>query len=125
MHIRIGPELPIKVSPATKAGNVLFATNLSTDLETGAFVDGPIEVQALATFRNLIALVSQAGGSASDIAQITIYLVDIADFRGMNEAYNQVFQSAPFPTRATVVVKDLVGPPGIRIETTAHAVIGN
>ena len=42
----------------------------------------------------------------------------------MNAAYNTVFTEAPFPTRATVIVKELVGPPGVRIETTAHAVIG-
>ena len=124
MHKRIGPELPARISPATLAGRQLFATNLSTDLVTGAFVDGPISVQALQTFRNLVAFVEEAGGTARDIAQITIYLIDGADLKDMNAAYNTVFTEAPFPTRATVIVKELVGPPGVRIETTAHAVIG-
>lgn len=60
MHKRIGPELPSRVSPATQAGKHVFATNLSTDLATGAFVDGPISVQALQTFRNLVAFVEEA-----------------------------------------------------------------
>lgn len=124
MHKRIGPELPARISPATLAGRHLFATNLSTDLVTGAFVDGPISVQALQTFRNLVAFVEEAGGTARDIVQITIYLIDGADLKDMNAAYNTVFTEAPFPTRATVIVKELVGPPGVRIETTAHAVIG-
>ena len=124
MHKRIGPELPARVSPATQAGKHVFATNLSTDLATGAFVDGSISVQALQTFRNLVAFVEEAGGSVRDIAQVTIYLVDAADFKDMNAAYNEVFTEAPFPTRATIIARDLIGPPGIRIETTAHAVIG-
>lgn len=123
MHKLIGPKLTVPVSPATLAGKTLYATNLSTNLETGDFIPGSIEVQARQTFSNLLAFVEQAGGRASDVAQITVFLIDAADFPGMNAAYKEVFVEAPFPTRATIIVKALIGPPGILIETTTHALV--
>lgn len=123
MHVRIGPELPVKVSPATRSGNHIFATNIPVDLASGAFVGGAMDVQAKQTFENLVAFVEEAGGAKEDIAQITIYITDSADFKAVAKAYDDVFDTAPYPTRATVVVKELIGPPGMLVETTAHAVL--
>lgn len=123
MHRRIGPELPAKISPATLAGRHLFATNIPTDAED-RFVGGDAYVQARATFSALLRNVEAAGGTRADIAQVMIYMVDKADLPAMNRAWDETFDQAPWPTRATVIVADLVGPPGILIETTANAVIG-
>ncbi|MBE2277079.1 MAG: RidA family protein [Rhodobacteraceae bacterium] len=123
MHRKIGPDLPAKISPATLAGHHLFATNIPSD-EDDRFVGGDGYAQAKATFQALVRNVEAAGGTAADVAQVTIYIIDKGDLPGMNKAWDEVFTKAPWPTRATVVVADLVGPPGIRIETTASAVIG-
>lgn len=123
MHKRIGPELPARISPATLAGNLLFATNIPVDIDTGEFIGGSIEVQARQTFENLVYFVEQAGGTLADIAQLTVFLADSGDFSGMNKVYNAIFTTPPFPTRATVIARSLIGPPGILIETTACAVI--
>ena len=123
MHRKIGPDLPSKISPATLAGRHLFATNIPVDRE-GNFVGGDAYTQSVATFAGLLRYVEESGGSLADIAQVTIYLSDKSSLPGMNSAWDELFQTAPWPTRATVIVSELVGPPGILIETTAHAVIG-
>ena len=124
MHKKIGPDLPVRISPGTLAGNVLFATNIPDNLETGEFVGGDSKQQAKQTFENMVAFAAEAGGSAADVAQITIFVVDETDLAMVNEAYNEVFVDAPYPTRATVVVSKLIGPPGMLLETTAIIVIG-
>jgi len=125
MHKKIGPDLLAPISPATLAGRHLFATNIPTNPATGEYVSADAYTQAKATFESLVAYVEAAGGNVSDIAQIMIYMIDKAHLPDMNKAWNEVFTTAPYPTRATVIVSDLVGPPDIKIEITANAVIGN
>jgi enamine deaminase RidA (YjgF/YER057c/UK114 family) len=124
MQRKIGPDLPMKISPAALAGRLMFATNIPVDLASGQFTGGDSRQQALQTFRNVVAFVEEAGGSVKDIAQITIFITPETDFPSVAAAYDEVFVAAPYPTRATVVVNKLIGPPGMLIETTAHAVIG-
>ncbi|WP_408447466.1 RidA family protein [Paraburkholderia sediminicola] len=50
-----------------------------------------------------------AGSSLAPVAQITIYLVDKTDAPGMNRVYARYFTAPPYPNRATVVVKELLG----------------
>jgi 2-iminobutanoate/2-iminopropanoate deaminase len=117
----VGPRISFPISPAVVAGNIFFATNVPVDLQTGHFVGGSIETQARQVFGNLEALLKEAGGSLSDVAQLTIYLTDAKDVAGMNKVYAEFFAKEPYPSRATMVVNELIGPPGIRIETTAQA----
>ena len=62
-------------------------------------------------------------GSSSDIVQVLVYLIDPADGAGMNEVYKEFFPP-PYPSRATVVVKELMGPT-MRVEIIAHAYLGS
>jgi 2-iminobutanoate/2-iminopropanoate deaminase len=117
----VGPKVSFPISPATVAGNLFFATNVPVDLQTGQFVGGPIDVQTRQVLSNLETLLREAGGGLSDVAQITIYLVDSKDVVAMNKVYSEFFTKPPYPSRATVVVNELIGPPGIRIETTSQA----
>ena len=117
----IGPKTIHQISPAVLAGDMMFATNIPVDLKSGAFVDGSIEAQARQVFRNLRALLEEAGGDLGHVVQLTVYLVDSKDLAGLNNVYKEFFVQEPYPTRATIIVRELVGPPGLRIQTTAHA----
>jgi 2-iminobutanoate/2-iminopropanoate deaminase len=117
----VGPKVSFPISPGILAGNLFFATNVPVDLQSGQFIGGPIDVQTRQVLSNLETLLREAGGSLSDVAQITIYLVDAKDVVEMNKVYAEFFSKAPYPSRATVVVHELIGPPGIRIETTSQA----
>ena len=66
--------------------------------------------------------IDAAGGSLKDVAQVLIYLVDSSDGAAMNEVYQELF-TPPYPSRATVIVKELMGPT-MRVELIAHAYLG-
>lgn len=110
------------VNGTVKAGNVIYTAQVPRDPRTGEMVDGDIAVQMRQTLINLKQAIEAGGGRLEDIAQIVIYLVDAADGPGMNEVYREFFQQ-PYPSRATVVVKELMGPT-MRVELIAHAYIG-
>ncbi|MGD0722201.1 MAG: RidA family protein [Roseiarcus sp.] len=117
----VGPKVAFPISPAIVAGDLFFATTLPVDLLTGNFVNGAIEVQTRQVLANLESLLKQAGGGLADVAQITFYLTDAKDVPGMNRAYGEFFTKEPYPSRATVVVRELVGPTGMRVEAIAQA----
>ena len=119
----VGPQTIHQISAAVVAGGVMYATVIPVDLETGAFVDGPIDSQARQAFRNLQILLRQAGGELDHVVHLTIYLIDSEDLAGLNSVYREFFLREPYPARATVIVRELVGPPGLRIEATAQSYI--
>jgi 2-iminobutanoate/2-iminopropanoate deaminase len=117
----VGPKVSFPISPAVVAGNQFYTTTLPVDLKTGNFVNGPIEVQTRQVLSNLDSLLKEAGGSLADIAQITFYLTDSKDVSGMNKTYGEFFTREPYPCRATLIVRELVGPAGMRVEAVAQA----
>jgi 2-iminobutanoate/2-iminopropanoate deaminase len=121
----IGPKVSLPISPAVVAGDLFFATNVPVDLKTGNFVGGPVETQARLVLSNLESFLKEAGGELSNVVQITFFLVDPKDVQGMNKVYNEFFRDEPYPSRATLVVRELIGPAGMRIETTAQAYLGH
>jgi reactive intermediate/imine deaminase len=121
----IGPKVSFPISPAVVAGNLFFATNVPVDLKTGNFVGGSVETQTRQVLSNLQSFLKEAGGNLSDVVQITFFLVDAKDVLGMNKVYNEFFTNEPYPSRATLVVRELIGPAGMRIEITAQAYLGN
>ena len=92
------------------------------DPRTGEMVQGDMTVQMRQTLSNMKQAVEAAGGTLRDVAQIVTYIVDAADAPAMNEVYKEYF-AQPYPSRATVVVKELLSP-GIRVELVAHAYLG-
>jgi len=120
----IGPRVSLPISPAVVAGNLFFATNVPVDLKTGNFVGGPVETQTRQILANLEAFLKEAGGDLSDVVQITFFLIDAKDVPGMNKVYNEFFKDEPYPSRATLVVRELIGPVGMRVETTTQAYLG-
>lgn len=117
----LGPTTNHQISVAVLAGETLHATIIPVDLNSGAFIDGPIEAQARQTFQNLQALLREAGGDLEHVVHLTTYIVDAKDLAGLNAVYREFFVHEPYPARATVVARELVGPPGLRLQTTVQA----
>ncbi|MFM0625569.1 RidA family protein [Paraburkholderia xenovorans] len=82
--------------------------------------EGDIEMQAARVFDQLKHVLECAGSSLAHVAQMTIYLVDKADAPEMNRVYARYFTAPPYPNRATVVVKELLGD-NCLIEIVVHA----
>lgn len=102
------PSIPI--SNALIAGEVIYTVQVPRHPQTFApSGEGDIELQAARVFDQLKHVLECAGSSLVQVAQMTIYLVDKADAPGMNRVYARYFTAPPYPNRATVVVKELLG----------------
>jgi 2-iminobutanoate/2-iminopropanoate deaminase len=89
-------------SQAIRAGSLLFLSGqIPIDPATGQMVDGDIAQQTHRVFKNLAAILQEAGASFDNVVRTTVYLADMNDFAAMNEVYGTYF-SSPAPARATV-----------------------
>ena len=98
-------------------GGIHFASGQAGADAEGRLADG-IAAQAQQCFRNLLTAVQAAGLGEGDVVKVNVFLTDLADFEGMNEAYLTAF-SSPYPARTTVYV---TLPPGMRIEADVVAI---
>lgn len=112
----------VPISNAVLAGRTIYTVQVPRDPETWQpSGEGDIEVQATRVFRQLEHVLERAGSSLSQVAQVIIYLVNSQDAAKMNAVYKRFFGAPPYPNRATVVVKELLGA-NCLIEIVVHAV---
>jgi reactive intermediate/imine deaminase len=83
-------------------------------------VEGSFEQQISRVFENLKAVAEAAGGSLADVAKLTVYLTDLANYPTVNEVIPRFFEE-PFPARAVIGVAAL--PLGVAVEIEAIAEI--
>ena len=89
-------------SPGIQTGNMVFLSGqLGIDPETGKLPEG-VEAQAKQSLANVEALLTAAGATFADVVKTTVYLADIADFAGMNRAWDAWVVPGQAPSRATV-----------------------
>ena len=107
-------------SQAIRVGDMLFVSGqLGIDPTTGNFVPGGVKEQTGQVFKNIKAILKEAGASLENIVKTTVFLADMADFAVMNEVYGSEF-SAPYPARSTVAAKTLPKNGLVEIEVIAH-----
>jgi 2-iminobutanoate/2-iminopropanoate deaminase len=107
-------------SQAIRNRDLLFCSGqLGLDPVTGELVAGGTAAQAERALRNLGAVLDAAGFNYADVAKVTIFLADMADFGAVNAVYTRYF-SQPAPARSTVAVRTL--PKDALIELEAIAV---
>ena len=109
------------VSDAVRAGKQMWLVAIAEDPQSGEIVAGGIAEQTRRTLENLDMAVRAAGGTLANVVQVQVFLIDSDDAKGMNAVYAEFFK-APFPVRATVVVKQLLAE-GLRVEMLATAVL--
>lgn len=106
-------------SQAVQVGNMLFASGqLGIDPATGNFVEGAVKEQTAQAFKNVKAILTEAGLDISDVVKSTVFLADMGDFGAMNEVYASQFEGA-FPARSAVAVKTLPKNGLVEIEVIA------
>lgn len=103
-----GSDIPI--SNAVLANGIIYTVQVPRDPCTHKpSGEGGIELQASRVFQQLTQVLGCADSDLGNVAQITIYLVSKGDAEKMNEVYKKFFARPPYPNRATVVVKELLG----------------
>jgi 2-iminobutanoate/2-iminopropanoate deaminase len=115
-------QAPAAIGPysqAIEAGNILFASGqLGIDPATNNFVEGGVKAQTQQAFKNIKAILAEAGYSVQDIVKTTVFLADMADFAAMNEIYAAQFDG-DFPARSAVAVRTLPKNGLVEIEVVA------
>ena len=107
-------------SPGVKIGNMVFVSGqLPIDPQTGKFPDDDIAVLTRRSLDNISVVLYEAGMTMRDVVKTTIFLVDMNDFKAVNEVYAGYFDDVA-PARSAVAVAEL--PKGARIEIEAIAI---
>ena len=107
-------------SQAVRIGDFLFLSGqIPIDPATKAIVPGGVEAQAEQVFKNIKAVLAEAGAEMSNVVKATVFLKDMGDFKKVNEIYASHFQE-PYPARSAVAVKELPLSVDIEIEIIAH-----
>lgn len=87
--------------------------------ENGKVTAYDIETQCRSVFRNVRAVLEEAGSSWDRIVDVTVFLTDIrADFSAFNRVYAEYFPQNQ-PTRTTVEVNRLPTPINIELKVIA------
>ena len=115
-------QAPAAIGPYSQAIQVdgfLFASGqLGINPATNDFVQGGVKEQTLQAFRNIGAVLTEAGYTVQDIVKTTVFLSDMADFAAMNEVYAAQFDG-DYPARSAVAVKTLPKNGLVEIEVIA------
>jgi 2-iminobutanoate/2-iminopropanoate deaminase len=115
-------KAPAAIGPYSQAvetnGTLYISGQVPLNPETGRIVEGGITVQAQQIFKNIEAILAEAGYTFKDVVKSTCLLSDIKDFKAMNEVYEHVYSDNP-PARSTYAVRDLPLGALLEIETIA------
>ena len=113
---------PAAIGPYSQAilvDKTLYASGqLGIDPATGDFVAGGVKEQTEQVFRNIRAILTEAGFEMSDVVKTTCFLADMGDFAEMNAVYAEQCEGS-FPARSAVAVRTLPKNGLIEIEVLA------
>lgn len=113
---------PAAIGPynqAVKADKTLFVSGqIPLIAETMELVNTGIEDETHQVFKNIKAILQEAGYEFEDVVKASIFLSDMNDFATVNEIYAQYFTSHQ-PARECVAVKTL--PKNVNVEISVIA----
>jgi len=111
-----------------KHGRIIFVAGQVAVNAAGAIVGrGDLVAQFRQTCANLQAVITAAGGDMTDFVKLTIYVLDVADYKkqlgGIGEVYREYF-GKHFPAMTLVGVRDLFdAADGALIEIEGYAAL--
>ncbi|MBR3481496.1 MAG: RidA family protein [Neisseriaceae bacterium] len=121
IHTDNAPAAIGAYSQAVRSGNTVWLSGqIPLVPETGELVPGDFAAQATQVFKNLQAVIKEAGGTFENVVKINAYLTDLTNFATFNEVQAK-FMQQPFPARAAVGVASL--PKGAMVEAEAILVL--
>ncbi|EAD1457390.1 RidA family protein [Listeria monocytogenes] len=109
-------------SQAVKVNGLIFTSGqLGINPENGELAEGATK-QAEQAFKNLAAVLEEAGSGLEKIIKATVFFKDLNEFTAVNEVYATFF-SSDFPARSAFQVAKLPLDAEIEIEVIAEAQI--
>lgn len=105
---------------ARRVGDLIFVSGVSSrrfdNTHAGVTIhpDGSRELdireQTRAVIQNIEVILAAAGAGLENVVDILVMLVDMKDYAGMNEVYNEYFDALTGPVRTTCAVHQLPHP---------------
>jgi 2-iminobutanoate/2-iminopropanoate deaminase len=115
-----GPFQGAPYNQAIRVGDLIFvAGQLGIVLESGELAGPAVEEQTEQIMRNMAAILEAAGSGLENLVKTTVFLLDLADFAGMNEVYAKHVGHRP-PARSTIGISQLPSGARVEIEAVAH-----
>lgn len=118
MYPELGPTIGV-FCHATRAGDTLYISGMTargTDAE-----NGDMEAQTDAVMKKIEVVLNAEGLSFSDVARVTVYVTDLADFEKVHQVRKRYFGDH-LPASTLVQVASLIGP-NHKIEIEAIAIL--
>jgi 2-iminobutanoate/2-iminopropanoate deaminase len=107
-------------TPAVRAGDWLVVSG-QIGLKDGELVGGGVKGQITQALANLAGHLEANGGALTDVVKTTVFMTNMGDYAGMNEAYIEAFGEHR-PARSAVGVAAL--PLNAVVEVEAWAFLG-
>lgn len=107
----------VPLSPAVRAGDMVYVSGQVPARPDGSLVEGGIEAQTRQVLENVRAALALAGATMDQVVKTTVWIEDARDFGGMNRVYATFFPEEP-PARTTVESRLMVD---IKVEIEAVA----
>ncbi|TFD98340.1 RidA family protein [Jeotgalibacillus salarius] len=114
-------EAPQALGPYSQGvvvNNMFYSSGQIPLTPEGTLVEGSIEDQTHQVFKNLKAVLSEAGASLSTVVKVMVFLDDLSDFDAVNGVYSEHFGEHR-PARSCVEVSKLPKGAGVEIEVIA------
>ncbi len=112
-----------RLNPAARYADATIFNGLVQAVEVPDSEDGDIRSQTAGMLALLASTLEAAGSGKERLLMATIYLVDMADYAGMNEEWEAWLPTGCAPARACVQVAALARP-GWRVEIAVMAAQG-
>ncbi|KAI9042369.1 RidA family protein [Aspergillus affinis] len=107
-------------SQAVKYNGLVYCNgSIGIDPRTDELVPGTVTDRAHMALQNLEAIVKTAGSGMNRVLKVNVFLSDMDDFDGMNEAWDQFFPEDPKPCRTCVEARQLPLGTDVEIEMIA------
>eukprot|EP00435_Cladocopium_sp_Y103_P068884 s675_g32.t1 len=107
------------LSFAIKAGSIVYVSGMQgMDMKQMKLVEGGVKEETKQILRNLDTVLQAANSSMKQVTLCSVSLVNISDFKDMNEAYASFWSKDP-PARVAVQVAALAGNASVEIQCNA------
>ncbi len=106
-------------SQAVKANGLVYTSGqIALDPATGNLVEGSFEEQVHRVFRNLEAVLTEAGSGFDRVLKATVYVTDLGNFQTLNTIYAEYFGEHK-PARTTIQASALPRGGAVEIDLIA------
>ncbi len=121
MRVVSTKQAPAAIGPYSQGivvNNLFYSSGQIPLTAEGSMIDGDVAEQTHQVFRNLQAVLSEAGASLETVVKATVFIKDMNDFGTINEVYGEYFSNHK-PARSCVEVARLPKDAKVEIEVIA------